>query len=143
MGADDDPPAVPATVESTLSGDPVVDFAVAFGSRIDGDARSESDLDVAVTFADELSAADRFRERCRLSAAVQRDDAPFVDLSDLDELPLPFAHRAVHGELVCGDEESFRSYQHDIEESFDAQRDGIEQRQRAVVRRIAEEGLRG
>lgn len=143
MGTDVDPADVPATVERLLCDDPAVEFAVLFGSRATGTARPTSDLDVAVQFSEDLSADERFRKLCRLSGRIQHDGTPFVDLSDLDELPLEVAHAAVSGDLLCGDEEAFESCRADVRAAYEEQREDIEQRHRDTISRIAGGGLRG
>ena len=50
MDANDGTPSIPDSVRETLCSDPDVEFVLGFGSRIEGDHRSSSDLDV-----DELS----------------------------------------------------------------------------------------
>lgn len=134
---------VPRHVVEELCADSSVAFVVAFGSRATDAARPSSDLDVAVKFVDGLSERERFRQRCRLSATVQRDGGPFVDLSDVDELPVEVAHRALQGEFVCGDRERFQTAAQRVSNSFEEQREDIERRQQAVIRRIADEGLHG
>lgn len=143
MRSGHDTATIPPAVEDTLCSDPDVEFAVAFGSRVEDTARPSSDLDIAVKFSEELSAEDRFRKRCRLSGHVQQPDAPFVDLSDIDDLPLEVAHEAVRGDLICGDETMFQAVKRDIEAEFDETRGQIEQRHRDVIHRIAEDGLHG
>ena len=98
MNRDDERTVVHPEVEETLCDHPEVEFAVVFGSRNARTARPSSDLDVAVKFSDALSAEDRFGLRCHLSGRLQRDDAPFVDLSDVEELPLEVAYEAVSGD---------------------------------------------
>ena len=130
-----------AGLEASLCRDPDIEFVVAFGSQVTGDARSSSDLDLAVKFADDLSSRERFRKRCFLSGDVQRADAPFVDLADIEDLPLDVAHDAVTGEFLCGDNQAFHRFKTDIEASFEERRDRIRRRQRDVIDRIAESGL--
>lgn len=137
----DGEPVVPAHVEAILCDHPDVEFAVVFGSRVASAARPSSDLDVAVKFSEALSAEDRFRLRCRLSSRLQRDDAQFVDVSDVEDLPVEVAHEAVSGELLCGDEEAFQKVHDAIEAEFADRRDEIERRQRSVIRRIADDGI--
>ena len=74
-----------ALKESTCS-DSDIEFVVAFGSQITGEATTASDLDIAVKFTDSLSDRDRFKKQCFLSGDLQREDAPFVDLSDIETL---------------------------------------------------------
>lgn len=132
-----------AALEASLCRDADIEFAVAFGSLVTGDSRPASDLDLAVKFDDELSAHDRFRKRCFLSGDLQRADAPFIDLSDIEALPIEVAHDAVQGEFLCGDEDAFRRFNATIERTFEEQRDDLRRQQRALIDRVAEEGLRG
>lgn len=130
-------------IEESLCGDADIEFAVAFGSQVTGDERSSSDLDIAIKFVDELSAHDRFRKRCFLSGDLQRENAPFVDLSDVETLPIEVAHDAVNGELLCGDERAFHRFKADVEAAFEERREAIRRHRRDVIERIAEDGLRG
>lgn len=132
-----------AALETAVCRDSAVEFAVVFGSQISGDTRPSSDLDIAVKFADDLSSSERFRKRCFLAGELQREDAPFVDVSDIDELPLVVAHDAVQGRVLCGDKEAFRAVKTEVEAAFSKRGEDIRRRQRAVIDRIAEDGLRG
>lgn len=132
-----------AALEESLCRDADIEFAVAFGSLVTGDSRPASDLDLAVKFDDELSAHARFRKRCFLSGDLQEADAPFVDLSDIEELPIQVAHDAVQGDLLCGDEDAFRRFRVAIEGTFEEQREDLQRQQLALIDRVAEEGLRG
>jgi predicted nucleotidyltransferase len=134
---------LPAALEESLCRDPDVEFAVVFGSRVTGDERPSSDLDIAVKFSDELSSHERFRKRCFLSGDLQSEDAPFIDISDIDELPLAVAHDAVGGDLLCGDDRVFRAFKQEIEATFEERRAALRRHQRDVIDRIAEDGLRG
>lgn len=128
---------------TALCDEPAVEFAVRFGSRTNGDPRPSSDLDVAVQFSDSAGDGERFQTLCRLSAAVQRSNAPYVDLSDLDELPLEIAYDAVQGRLLCGDRDRFRAVKRTVESRYEERRDEIDRRHRDRIRRIADEGLHG
>lgn len=136
-------PDVPARVERLLCDDPEIEFAIVFGSRIAGTSRSTSDLDVAVKITDALSDEQRFRKRCHLSGRLQGDDVPFVDLSDLEDLPIEAVNAAVAGEFLCGDEDAYRAFKTRIETEYDERRDEIERRHRDTISRIASGGLRG
>ena len=127
----------------SLCSDPDVEFAVAFGSRTAGRSRTSSDLDVAVKFADELSSEDRFRKRCFLLGDLQQPGRPYVDLVDLESLPIEVAHDAVSGEFVCGDRAAFQTFKQDLETTYQAGRRDRRRRRRKRIDRIAEEGLRG
>lgn len=130
-------------LEESLCPDPEVEFVVTFGSQVTGDSHTSSDLDVAVKFTEGLSPHERFRKRCFLSGDLQQADAPFVDISDVEELPLDVAHDAVDGELLCGDEQGFRRFKAEVEALFEERRDDIRRHQREVIDRIAENGLHG
>jgi len=130
-------------LEESLCPDPDVEFVVTFGSQVTGDFRPSSDLDVAVKFTDGLSRHERFQKQCFLSGDLQRADAPFIDVSDIEELPLDVAHDAVNGEFLCGDEEAFLQFKADTEAVFEERCDDIRRHQREVIDRIAEKGLHG
>ncbi|WP_199522771.1 nucleotidyltransferase domain-containing protein [Haloferax sp. Atlit-4N] len=132
-----------SALKEAVCSDSDIEFVVAFGSQITGEATTTSDLDIAVKFADSLSGRDRFEKQCFLSGDLQWEDAPFVDLSDIETLPLDVAHDAVSGSFVCGDEQAFEQFKTEIEAQFAEQRDDLRRQQRAVIDRIAEEGLRG
>ena len=100
MAADEVP--VPDSVVETLRRDPDVEFAVAFGSRVEGHSRAGSDL---------------------------------------DSLPPDVARAAVKGELLCGDDDDRREFDERIEALAEDARSA--ERHRDVIRRVAEEGLRG
>lgn len=143
MEASDELSQVFAALEESLCRDSAIEFVVAFGSQVTGGSRSSSDIDLAVKFADDLSSHERFQKRCFLSGDLQQADAPFIDLSDIEDLPLGVAHDAVNGELLCGNEQAFHQFKTDIEASFEERRDEIRRHQQAVIDRIAEDGLRG
>lgn len=143
MNSGDEDSELFAALEASVCADADVEFAVAFGSQITGEATRASDIDLAVKFSEELSESERFDKRCFLSGDLQRDDSPFIDISDIDTLPLDVAHDAVNGTFVCGDEEMFEQYKTEIEARFAEQRDDLRRQQRSVIDRIAEDGLRG
>jgi len=143
MGPSAENPEVFCVLEETVCSDPEIVFAVVFGSQLSGDSTPSSDFDLAVKFADELSERDRFQKRCFLSGDLQYEDRPFIDVSDIESLPLDVAHDAVNGELLCGDEQAFEGFKTDIEAEFDEQRETLRRRRHAVIDRIAEDGLRG
>lgn len=130
-------------LEASICDDPAVDFVVAFGSQLTDEATQSSDFDVAIKFADTLSAHERFETLCFLSGDLQRDDAPFIDVSDIETLPIDVAHDAVNGAFVCGDANAFERFANDVETRFVDQRDDLRRQQQDVIDRIAEDGLRG
>ncbi|WP_240625386.1 hypothetical protein [Halonotius pteroides] len=78
-----------------------------------------------------------------MSGDPQQADAPFIDLSDIETLPLGVAYDTVNGTFVCGDKHAFEQFKTAIEAAFDDQRDTLRRQQRDVIDRIAAEGLRG
>ena len=136
-------PRIDAVLDASICDDPAVEFVVGFGSQCAGEATPASDLDVAVKFTDDLTAGERFEKHCFLSGDLQQDDAPFIDLSDIETLPLDVAHDAVNGTFVCGDEQAFERFKTAIEAAFDDRRDTLRRQQRDVIDRIAAEGLHG
>lgn len=143
MGTTDERLEALATLESAVCRDSDIEFALVFGSQVTDTARPSSDLDIAVKFDHHFSSGERFRKRCFLAGELQQEDTPFVDVSDIDELPLAVAHDAVQGRLLCGDEEAFHEVKAEVETAFAERGEEIRQRQRALIDRIAEEGLRG
>lgn len=132
-----------AALAESLCRDTDIEFSVAFGSQVTGDGHPSSDLDVAVKFVDDLSSHERFQKRCFLSGDLQRENAPFVDVADIEALPLDVAYDAVTGEFLCGDERTFEQFKTEIETTFEEQRDDIRRHQQDVIDRIAEDGLGG
>jgi predicted nucleotidyltransferase len=130
-------------LEESLRENEAIQFAVVFGSQISGETTAASDLDLAVKFTKDLSANERFSEQCVLSGTLQQDDWPFVDVSDIETLPLDVAHDAVNGQFVCGDRQAFETFRREVEAEFAEQREELRTHQRSVIDRIAEEGLRG
>jgi len=127
----------------SVCSDPSVEFAVAFGSQITGDPTHTSDLDLAVKFDDELSERERFEKRCFFSGNLQREEAPFLDISDIETLPVAVAHDALDGRFLCGDEQAFEQFKTDIETTVAERSETLRRQQRDVIDRIAEDGLRG
>jgi len=136
-------PQVLAALEESVCSDPDIVFAVIFGSQISGESTPSSDLDLAVKFADTLSEQKRFENRCFLSGDLQHANYPFIDIADIESLPLAVAHDAVNGEFLCGDKRAFERFKTEIEAEFAEQREILQHEQRAVIDRIAEDGLRG
>jgi len=129
--------------EESVCSDSDVEFVVAFGSRVTGESTDTSDLDLAVKFVDELSDHDRFEKQCFLSGTLQREEGPFVDISDIETLPIAVRNDAVNGSFVCGDRDAFERFKADVEATFAEEREPLRRQQRDVIDRIAEDGLRG
>lgn len=81
-----------------LAEHPEIVFAHLFGSRGRGDARPDSDWDVAVYLDPALSDHERFKLRCRLAAEL--DDLGEVDVVVLNDAPPLLGHRALMGRRV-------------------------------------------
>ncbi len=143
MDAGDDHPLVDSIREASLCADEDIEFVVAFGSQLTGDSTDSSDLDITVKFADELSASERFTKRCFLSGDLQTDELPFVDVSDIETLPVDVAHEAINGTVVCGDEGVVDQYTAAVKAAFYDQHEERRHTQRQLIDRIATEGLRG
>ena len=129
--------------DESICSDEAIEFAVVFGSQVSGTSRSDSDVDLAVKFSDSLTPSERFRKRCFLSGSLQQDDAPFVDVSDIERLPIDVAVDAVAGELLCGNKQSYLEYKSTIESRFETEREALRRHERSVIERIAEDGLHG
>jgi hypothetical protein len=132
-----------ATLEESVCSDPDIVFVVAFGSQVSGKSILSSDFDLAFKFVDGLSERERFQKQCFLSGNLQHEEHPFIDVSDIESLPLDVAHDAVNGELLCGNERAFERFKTELEAEFDEQREALRRHQSAVIERIAEDGLRG
>lgn len=143
MGTTDGRKRLNAALEESLCQDSDVEFAVIFGSQIAVKPNASSDIDVAVKFDDELSDHEKFRKWCFLSGDLQESDAPFVDISNIEALPIEVAHAAVNGKFLCGDEQAFCEFKAAIEEEFEDQHEEIRRHQEHVIERIAVHGLHG
>jgi predicted nucleotidyltransferase len=143
MTANDASGVIPENIREALRATPEVEFAVAFGSRITGDARPASDLDIAVKFVDDRSARERFRQLCHLSGHLHHGDDVDIDVSDIETLPIEIVHAAVNGTLICGSEPAFHAFRDTIESEFEDRKGKVERRRRDRIRRIAEKGLHG
>lgn len=143
MATPGDHSAVLDDLATSVCDDPEVEYVVAFGSQVSGESTAASDIDLAVKFADDLSDHERFEKWCFLAGNLQREDAPFVDVADMQALPLDVAHDVVNGEFVCGDKDAFEQFKTEIEAGFSDQRETIRRQQQNTIDRIAEDGLRG
>ena len=135
--------AVVTGLAESVCSDATVTFAVVFGSWIRGESHGGSDLDIAIKFSETLTPQERFERRCFLSGELQSEGRPFVDVSDIETLPLAVAHDAVSGEFLCGAEEAFTQFKTTIESAFAEANAGVHKEHQEVINRIAEEGLRG
>ena len=137
------PTQVVSDLRSAFADSDAIEFAILFGSFTGDEETSPSDIDIAIKFTDALAPAERFRQLCKFSGHLQSSDRPFVDVSDIEGLPLDIAHDAVHGKLVYGNEQRFEAFREDTQETFAAQRDTICSRQLDIIERIANQALHG
>ena len=80
-----------------------VEFALLFGSHARGVASASSDVDIALRFPEEMNAHERFWLRNRIDAELQQYTASFVDVSDIDTLPMSVAYAALHEGVLLTD----------------------------------------
>ncbi|TKX44618.1 nucleotidyltransferase family protein [Halorubrum sp. ARQ200] len=115
-----------------------VRFAVLFGSRVRGDAHESSDVDVALRFPDDLSPTEWFRRRNRIDADLQRHADAFVDVSDIDDLPLPIARAALRdGIRLVGDDRDIDASRERVEAEYEETATERERDRREFVDRLA------
>jgi predicted nucleotidyltransferase len=120
-----------------LAGTEVV-FAVLFGSHTRGMENESSDIDVALRFSDEMDDYERFHLRNSISAELQQHADAFVDVSDLDSLPLPVAHAALRdGILLVGDEQTADAYREQVEKEYKSTAEEQEREHAEFIDRLA------
>ena len=120
-----------------LAEHPEIVFAHLFGSRGRGDARPDSDWDVAVYLDPELSDHERFKLRCRLAAEL--DDLGEVDVVVLNDAPPLLGHRALMGRrILVRDPVSLLRYQVRTIARSEDERHWREMNWRALRHRIEE-----
>lgn len=90
--------AAEAAIRAALEACGEIDFALLFGSRASGAGRGDSDWDVAIHCASDVSEAERAALRERLVAALA-PDVP-VDIVLLDDAPPLLAQRALEGRAL-------------------------------------------
>jgi uncharacterized protein len=106
------------------------------GSRARGNARAQSDVDLAVILRADLTASQRWHKRLELldaAAAILGTDA--VDLVILEEAPAPVAHRAIRDGRLIVDRDQRRR----VEVVEDVFRRYLDE---AWLRRVLDESLR-
>lgn len=115
-----------------------IDFAVLFGSHARGTADESSDVDVALRFPADVDEHDRFHLRNRIDAELQEYAVGFVDVSDIETLPNPVAHAALHdGILLAGDEDSLKEYKEKVETEYEAGAGEREREREEFIDRLA------
>jgi predicted nucleotidyltransferase len=115
-----------------------VRFAVLFGSRVRGETHESSDVDVALRFPEDLSPKERFRRRNRIDADLQGYADDFVDVSDIENLPLPIARAALqNGVRLVGDERDVDVYRERIDAEYERTAADRERDRREFIDRLA------
>ncbi|RRJ33101.1 type VII toxin-antitoxin system MntA family adenylyltransferase antitoxin [Halocatena pleomorpha] len=115
-----------------------IDFALLFGSAARGRASDSSDVDVALRFPRSLDDHERFRRRNRIDAELQQYADTFVDVSDIDTLPIAVASAAVrNGRLIVGTEDAVTQYRKRVTRQYEATEKERKQERKAFIDRIA------
>ncbi|MGQ4554880.1 type VII toxin-antitoxin system MntA family adenylyltransferase antitoxin [Halobellus sp. GM3] len=115
-----------------------VDFAVLFGSYARGTAGAASDVDVALKFPDNADERERFRRRNRIDAVVQEYADGFVDVSDIETLPIHVAHAALQeGIRLVGEESTIEAYRSRIESEYEAHSEERKEEREQFIDRLA------
>lgn len=113
-----------------------VEFAILFGSHARGTA--SSDVDIALRFPEEMNARERFRLSNRIDAELQQYTASFVDVSDIDTLPIPVTYAALRdGIVLVGGERKVEAYQENVEQEYEATKDDREQARQEFINQLA------
>jgi predicted nucleotidyltransferase len=113
-------------------------FAMLFGSRARETARESSDVDVALQFPAGMTPKERFRRRNRIDAELQEYADGFVDVSDIEELPLPVARAALRdGFRLVGDGRWIDTHRERIEAEYEASASERERERREFIDRLA------
>ncbi|MDB2283417.1 nucleotidyltransferase domain-containing protein [Halorubrum ezzemoulense] len=115
-----------------------VRFAVLFGSRVRGETHDSSDVDVVLRFPEKLSPKERFRRRNRIDTDLQGYADDFVDVSDIEDLPLPIARAALReGVRLVGDERELTAYREQIDAEYERTAADREWDRREFIDRLA------
>ena len=115
-----------------------VRFAVLFGSRVRGETHDSSDVDVVLRFPEELSPKERFRRRNRIDTDLQGYADDFVDVSDIEDLPLPIGRAALReGVRLVGDERELTAYREQIDAEYERTAADREWDRREFIDRLA------
>ncbi|OYR55002.1 DNA polymerase III subunit beta [Halorubrum sp. E3] len=115
-----------------------VRFAILFGSRVRGETHDSSDVDVALRFSEDLSPKERFRRRNRIDADLQGYTDDFVDVSDIQDPPLPIARAALQeGVRLVGDERAIAAYRERIDAEYERTAADRKRDRREFIDRLA------
>jgi predicted nucleotidyltransferase len=88
-------------LSEALRGEDRVRLAFLFGSRARGQARNDSDIDVAVLLTDEAAAADRGRTIRQLAAGLGRVvSSTLLDIVVLNDAPALLRHRVLRDGIM-------------------------------------------
>lgn len=123
---------------STYLAQTPVEFALLFGSHARGAASPSSDVDIALRFPEEMNTRERFWLRNRIDGELQQYTSSFVDVSDIDTLPMTVAYAALRdGIVLVGDEREVKTYQENVEQEYEATKNEREQARREFINRLA------
>ncbi len=104
------PERVEVRLAARLAAAPEVLFALLFGSRAGGRPQTDSDWDVAVYLAEELTPRERFDTRLRLASDLAEVASP-LELVVLNDAPALLGHRALMGQrLLVRDKTAYVRY---------------------------------
>jgi predicted nucleotidyltransferase len=113
-------------------------FAVLFGSHVEGTTHADSDVDITLRLPESLTLKARFRLRNRIDAELQSYAEGFVDVSDIESLPVPVAHAALQdGLLLVGEAEPVAEYRVKIAAEYEATKPEREREREAFLDRLA------
>ncbi|CCQ33006.1 Nucleotidyltransferase protein [Halorhabdus tiamatea SARL4B] len=115
-----------------------VAFAVLFGSYATGTSHDSSDVDVAVQFPAAMTPKERFHRRNRIDAELQAYAEQFIDVSDIEDLPLPVVRRALRdGIRLVGDQQAIDAYCERIEAEYETSAAARKRERQEFIDRLA------
>jgi predicted nucleotidyltransferase len=113
-------------------------FAVLFGSHVRDDADADSDVDIVLRFPEDMDSRERFRRRNRIDVDLQGYSDSFVDVSDIESLPLSVAHAALcEGLVIAGSEQTVEAYSEQVKQAYEASAEERERERREFIDRLA------
>ncbi|MFP9191235.1 type VII toxin-antitoxin system MntA family adenylyltransferase antitoxin [Natrialbaceae archaeon A-CW1-1] len=116
-----------------------VTYGVLFGSYASGNPTESSDVDICVRFPDDWTRHERFRQRNRIDAQLQRYAETFVDVSKLEALPDEIALNALEkGTILYGDETVKATDHHRLKNRVEDSKASRLKERRSFVDRLAE-----
>ena len=125
MTAEDLPAALeidPDRIRAVLEEYPIRG-AILFGSQLHDRTHSQSDVDIAVAFPDELPQSERLDQRVELTAALARTlGTDAIDIADLDSIRPEIGAAAIRtGYRLVGPDELFQRYIEGFEAEIDSE----------------------